>query len=360
MKTAKCKRQNSFSSILHFEFSFLQFAILFAVLVGSCAPNWFPSTPQAITPSLVWPQPPQRPRIRFVMTVARPQDLGIESSLWKRLGEFIFGKEEEWLIRPTGIVARGQVIYVADPGAQVMWILDASAGRFQRIQEAGGQRLVSPVAAALGTGDRIYLADSYLAKVFIYDGDGHLIETIANAAFRRPTGLAYDAKRDRLYVVDSAAHNVWVLTGAGGLVGAIGRRGTSDGEFNFPTHVTVDREGTLYVTDSLAFRAQSFSSDGKFLGQFGRHGDSSGNFAMPKGLALDSEGHIYVVDALFDAVQIFDLQGQYLLTFGERGLGPGQFWLPGGIFVDPRDRIYVADAYNQRIQIFEYLAGRGP
>lgn len=331
------------------------------LLTSGCEPpsSRLPSGREAIQGELVWPPPPLPPKIRFVRAVAQPADLGIRPSFWRRVVKLLAGKEEEWFIRPTGVAAIGPTIYVADPGAQAMWILDAPAKRFRRIREAGGQRLISPVAVAPGRDDRIYLADSFLAKVFVYSPEGELKGTIADAHLRRPAGLAYDAARDRLYVADSAGHRVSIFTGGGKPIGSIGRRGTGNGEFNFPTHVAVDREGTLYVTDSLGFRVQFFSPEGTFAGKFGKHGDTSGDFAMPKGVAVDSEGHIYMVEALFDAVQIFDRRGRYLLTFGDRGLGPGQFWLPGGIFIDPQDRIYVADAYNQRIQIFKYLAGRG-
>ncbi len=308
---------------------------------------------------LVWPPSPQRPRIRFLKAVAHPADLGIQPSFWQRITEFLVGREEEWFIRPTGVAATGRTIYVADPGAQALWILNPEAGQFRRIREAGGQQLVSPVAVAMGRDERIYLADSFLAKIFVYRGDGTLTGTIADPNLKRPAGVAYDPVRDRLYVADSSAHRLWIFSGDGKPAGTIGQRGAGDGEFNFPSHVTVGRDGTLYVTDSLGFRIQFFSPDGTFAGQFGRHGDSSGDFASPKGVALDSEGHIYVAEALFDAVQIFDGRGRFLLSFGERGLGPGRFWLPGGLFIDGRDQIYVADAYNQRIQIFQYLAGGG-
>ena len=319
-----------------------------------------PETGREVTAELlVWPPPPQRPRIRFIKTVAHPADLGIQPSFWQRIMEFLAGREEEWFIRPTGVAATGRTLYVADPGSQALWILNPEAGQFRRIREAGGQQLVSPVAVAMGRGERIYLADSFLAKIFVYRGDGTLAGTIADPDLKRPAGVAYDPVRDRLYVADSAAHRVWIFTGDGRPAGTIGQRGAGDGEFNFPSHVAVDKNGTLYVTDSLGFRIQFFSPDGRFAGQFGRHGDNSGDFASPKGVALDSEGHIYVAEALFDAVQIFDQRGRFLLAFGERGLGPGQFWLPGGLYIDGRDQIYVADAYNQRIQIFQYLAGGG-
>ncbi len=308
-------------------------------------------------PPLVWPEPPERPRIRLAKVVVNPADLGIKPSFWERLGEVFAGKAEAWMVRPTGVAARGEVLYVTDPGAQALWILDGAGGRYKVIRGPREQRLVSPVAVALGREGTIYVADSYLRKILVFDQVGNPRGFVASAPFLRPAGVAYDEVADRLYVADSAAHRIWILTGQGASQGEIGGRGTENGEFNFPTHVALDRAGNLYVTDSLGFRIQMFARDGRFLGAFGRHGDSSGDFAAPKGLGVDSDGHVYVVDALFDAVQIFDTSGQLLLTFGERGVAPGRFWLPGGLFIDEKDRIYVADSYNQRIQIFQYLGG---
>ncbi|MFQ5914316.1 MAG: hypothetical protein ACE5JS_14140, partial [Nitrospinota bacterium] len=94
-----------------------------ALLAAGCGP--LPSEPPAPQPALAepltWPPPPQQPRIRFLRAVARPADLGIRPSFWQRLGEFLAGGREEWFVRPTGVAASGQAIYVADPGAQAMW-----------------------------------------------------------------------------------------------------------------------------------------------------------------------------------------------------------------------------------------------
>lgn len=314
-----------------------------------------PAMERAQTPIIVWPKPPLPPRIRFVQNVAKAADLGIRPSFLQRIGRFFTGEEEERFVRPTGVAATSRAIYVADPGARAMWILSVAAEQFRPIRKAGGRSLVSPVAVALGPEGSVFLADSSLAKVFVYAPEGEWKGMVEDPRFRRPVGLAYDPKRDRLYVADSGRHRIWIFTGAGRPLGAIGRRGPGRSEFNFPTHLAVDHEGTLYVTDALGFRVQFFSPEGSFRGMFGKHGDTSGDSAMPKGVAVDSQGHIYLVEALFDAVQIFDSQGRYLLTFGERGKEAGQFWLPGGIFIDPRDRIYVADAFNRRIQVFDYL-----
>lgn len=340
---------------------FAHVVLLVAVTFAACAPASKEAAPRAATggAELVWPQAPERARIRFVAAVARPKDLGIQPSVWQRVGEFFVGKREQVCVRPTGVAARGSAIYVADPGAQALWILDPEAGRWQAVHEAGEDAFVSPVAVVPGPRNRLFVADSYLAKIVVLDEDGDGVGTIAHPVFKRPAGLAYDAARDRLFVADSGAHTVWIVDGAGRPAGMIGGRGAGTGEFNFPTHVALDRAGGIYVADALNYRLQMFAPDWTPAGAFGRHGDAAGDFASPKGVALDSEGHVYVVDALFDGVQIFDRQGQHLLTFGERGTEAGQFWLPNGIFIDERDRIYVADAYNQRIQIFQYLGGGG-
>jgi DNA-binding beta-propeller fold protein YncE len=333
--------------------------LLVSLYLAACEPQGINSSAGSNIgkESLIWPQPPSQPRIRFLQIVSKPEDLGIRPSFWKRVVEIVFGAEENWFIRPTGVAALGKTLYVADPGAQAFWILNPEAQRFTKIRSAGDQELISPVAVAPGTKGRVYLADSYLGKVFVYNAEGNLVQTITGTNFLRPTGVAYDPIRDRLYVADSGAHRVWIFSGDGKPAGLIGARGSANGEFNFPTHVAVDRTGNLYVTDALNFRLQIFAPEGSFSGKFGRHGDTSGDFAGPKGVGLDSAGHVYIADTLFDGVQIFDRQGRYLLTFGQNGLGPGHFWLPGGVFVGSDDHIYVADSYNQRIQIFEYLPG---
>ena len=330
--------------------------LLGALAAGCEATGRSPAgAPETEAQVLLWPEPPQRPRIRLVRTLGRPEDLGMKPSFWRRVGELLVGRADQQFVRPTGVAATADAIYVADPGAQALWVVDLQGGRFRRIDRGGGQRLVSPVAVAVGPGGRLYVADSSLGKIFVYGRDGAPAGAVTHPEFKRPAGIAYDEVRDRFYVPDSGAHRVWRLAGDGRLDGAIGRRGSGPGEFNFPTHVALDRDGRLYVTDALGYRVQRFSSDGAYEGHFGRHGDTAGDLASPKGIGVDREGHVYVVDALFDAVQIFDREGQLLLAFGERGVRRGQFWLPGGLYIDPHDRIYVADAYNRRIQVFEYL-----
>ena len=305
----------------------------------------------------VWPDPPASPAIRFVTTISGPGESSGHRLLFQRLESALFAKSKARMIRPVGLAAKKELLYVTDPGVPALLILDLRRSALQTITKAGGTPLVSPIGVAVGQ-DRVFLSDSYLRQVFVYDRRGRFLKSFGGPELHRPTGLAFDERSGRLYVADTTAHRIVIYNADGKTEKSIGARGTGHGELNYPAHLWLDAEGRLFVVDSLNYRIQVFRPDGAFLGEFGRHGDGSGDFASPKGIAADSRGHVYVVDALFDTVQMFDQQGQLLLTFGERGAGPSQFWLPAGLFIDERDRIYVADSHNHRVQVFEFVGGR--
>jgi hypothetical protein len=320
------------------------------------------SAPPAKTPpgeapaaSLVWPRPPAPPRMRYLRSVAGAQDWGIGKSGLRRLLDAITGQTEAHFVRPTGVAERRDVLFVADPGAQALFILDAGRHRLLMVNRLGEEALVSPVAVALGPADTVFLVDSWLKKVFAVDAEGRLQRVVVDRGLARPAAVAYDAARERLYLADSMAHQIVVYAADGRRLNAFGANGRRDGEFNSPTHLALAADGSLLVTDALNFRVQVFDPAGKFLRKMGQPGDGAGDFAAPKGVAADRFGHIYVADALFNAVQIFDRDGALLLGVGELGTRAGQFSLPGGLFMGPSDRLYVADSYNQRIQVFQYL-----
>jgi DNA-binding beta-propeller fold protein YncE len=217
--------------------------------------------------------------------------------------------------------------------------------------------LPSPIALAVGDKGEVYVTDSVLAEVLVIRPGARAAVPVALPKMGQPTGIAFDPMSERTYVVDTTAHHVNVFNRDSTLHSSFGRRGTGDGEFNYPTLLWRDPAGQLYVTDSLNFRIQIFDATGRFIGKFGQSGDGAGDFMRQKGVATDSFGHVYIADALFNALQIFDSSGQLLLSVGNLGSGRGEFWLPAGVFIDSDDSIYVADSYNHRIQVFRYIGG---
>jgi len=312
-----------------------------------------PEMPLSASP-LVWPAPPQQARIRYLKSVSNARDWGLERSFFQRLADTLTGGVEPSFSRPSAVMESKGVLYVADSGAQALWILDKPNNKSLRLTQLGTDALISPVALALRADGAVFVADTALKKVFLVDAQGQLLRTFFTQGLERPAALAWHEASHRLYVLDSLRNRITVFDGNGAMLRNLGDSGggAADGQFNRPTHMTLDADGSLLVNDAMNFRLQWLDREGQFIGKFGKSGNGTGDFAAAKGVAADAQGHYYVADALFDAVQIFNRAGQLLLSFGERGTGPGQFSLPRGVFVSQDDRVYVADAYNGRIQIF--------
>lgn len=319
-----------------------------------------PAPVQNASPLLVWPLPPERPRIQYLYSISGPEDIGVTHTFAERVGIFFAGaKLSQQMVRPYGVYSsRDEVLYVTDPGSQAVHVFDMKNRRHSQIKKYGKINLVSPIGVTMDESGSLYVSDSVLRKIFVFGPKGEPIREIGGEDwFSRPTGIAIHTSLGKLYVADAMGHSILAFDLKGKFLFRFGERGDGKGEFNFPTSLAIDQNGNLYVNDSLNFRIQVFEPDGKFLRHWGRQGDGMGEFSSPKGVALDMEGNVYVADAIFDSVQIFNEEGDLLLNFGEAGQGPGEFWIPVSIFIDQANRIFVSDSYNQRVQVFKFLGG---
>lgn len=334
-------------------FKYCLYSLLFLLI--SCASPKSRDTAER----LLWPPQPMEAKIEWVRDYEVLTDTASRRGFWGRVGDFFLGPKSAHILRPYGVCTDGgTTLFVADAGGGRVHIFDMVDERYSVIEKNDLAVLVSPIGLAYAD-DFLLITDSFQGRVFAYSVSDKSLKPWSSFKFKRPTGIAYDARSHLFYVSDTTAHKIIVLDRNGVEQFRFGRRGKRSGEFNFPTDLWFDdATGNLYVTDSLNARIQIFSGHGEFIGQFGRPGDTPGKFSKPKGIAVDSHGHIFVCDALFDAVQIFDQKGRILLSFGDNGHRPGQFSMPSGIFIDKQDYIYVTDTYNRRIQVFKELDDR--
>lgn len=322
-------------------------ATLFAGLAG-CA-----SVKKDI--NIVWPLPPDEPKIKFVEILRSEKDL-TNKDAWK---DALLGEENNSaLMRPYGCAtdAAGR-IYATDVGR--VFVFDEKSQKVSFIgDEASTGKLAVPLGIAVARDGKVYVADAVRKRVFVYDAKWHFITAFGKTGeLGGPTGVALDEARGRLYVADTQKHDIMVYSIADGhLLKTIGGRGEANGKFNYPTNVIVGKEGNLYVTDTGNFRVQELDPDGHCIRVIGGIGDKPGNFSRPKGIALDSEENLYVVDAAFDNIQVFNKKGDLLIFVGDGGFIPGKFNSPSGICIDNDDRIIVADGMNGRLQVLQYMS----
>lgn len=326
-------------------------ATLYSLLIFSCAA---PPKP----PELVWPLPPDEPRIKYVKSISTSADIEKRTVLTS-LSDLLFGQRRSARLgKPYAVhVDKDGRILVADSAWRSILLFDVPAQQFKLVGLEGPGILSKPLGVTTDAKGQIYVTDTVQNRAVVYDRDGNFLMAIGERGrFEQPVGIAVNDNLNRAYIVDTQKHNVSVFdTREGRFLFDFGVRGKEDGQFNWPTNIVIDKSGKVYVMDTFNFRVQVFDADGGLITKFGNVGRGLGQFAKPKGIGVDSEGHVYVVDAAFNNVQIFDEQGQLLLFFGEMGNRPGQFWLPAGLYVDDQDQIYVADQYNRRINVYQYL-----
>lgn len=312
---------------------------------------------------IVYPGPPEKPRIKYLWSLSRIS--GVEGA--GRFASAVIGtdpvsddpRDAETLQRPHGVyVDARDIMYMTDPGGGRVAVVDLKSMESFKITTAGDLALSSPISAVSDAEGRIYVSDSDLRKVAVYDKKGGFLYFF-KGEFKRPTGMAVNLAKGLVYVCDTWAHMVYVYGLDGQRKGMIGGPGesTESGKLNYPTHAAVDPGGGIYVSDTLNFRVQMFTETGKYVHSFGVLGDSVGSFDKIKGIAVDSGGHIYVADSAQDMVKIYNKEGRLLLYFGQKGRFYGMFMQPSGLFIDTKDRIYVSDSLNGRVQAFQFLGG---
>jgi DNA-binding beta-propeller fold protein YncE len=311
---------------------------------------------------MVWPDPPEKPRIKFVRSLRSQEDLSGPSVV-----EILTGGDErkKGLYQPMGMAISddNHRLYVADFAWSHIFVFDFENKTTRYIGTQERFPLGRPLGVALDGDENVYVTDLATRSVRVYNKNGRFLRGIGEGVLEKPTGLAVDRKRNRLHVVDTGrndrkekkAHQIVVFDLNGKLIRKIGKRGDKDGEFNFPTYASLDSSGRLYVVDSINFRIQVFDPNGKFLYKFGRPGDRPGDFARPKGVALDTFGNVYVVDSIWSNIQIFNKKSELLMFFAGYGSSPGLLVNPATIAIGRDNKIYVSDSYGRRINIYQLI-----
>jgi DNA-binding beta-propeller fold protein YncE len=325
-------------------------AVPAALLLAALALSGCATASGAKAPDVVWPLPPDPPRIKFVRAFAREGNLST-GALKTTLRALIPGSPEAVIQNPTGLALSldEKVLYVACANASRVLAMDLEGGGVRLVANVEGRRPSAPFGIAVDAEGALYVTDARENAVWVYDRAGAFLRRIGKDVLQHPTHLALDRRRQVLYVTSgteqaSEAHRIEVLSLKGEHLRTIGARGAGPGQFNFPQGLTVGTDGNLYVVDMLNFRVQVFDPDGQLLGMFGSIGAGQpGTFDKAKGIALDAFGNIYVSDSQQAYVQIFNPRYQPLMGFGGRAGVPGYMSLPTAVAIDSRNTIYVAD-----------------
>jgi len=332
--------------------------------------------PQVDTSKLVWPTPPNIPRVRYTNYFAgMPLDYTPEAQQAKKKSSWMdrlagvqdpnnkghFKPIPFQLLGPYGMAVNSKgELYVADQKVGAIFIFNTETKETTLIGNGRDATFGLINGVAFDDDDRLFVTDGKLKRVLIFDKNNKVVDMIKDGLID-PVGIAVDTENRQVYVVDTQADQV-VVYDADTLkekrrIGTGGKKHelTTPGDFSLPTFVALDKDNNVYVTDTMNFRVEVFDADGNYISQIGKHCDGPGCFAHPKGIAVDSDGHIWVADPMLDLLQAFNTEGQLLGIVGGHGNLLGQFSSLDGVYIDKNNRIFTSEQYPGRVQMFRYI-----
>jgi DNA-binding beta-propeller fold protein YncE len=171
---------------------------------------------------------------------------------------------EGFFKRPTGIAIDREThrVYVTDTLADRVYILDADGRVLRSFGRHGGERgeFNFPIEVQVKDGV-VVVVDAMNFRVQLFDRDGNFQAQIGTSGdpaggIYRPKGVGIDSE-DHIYVVDSELGMVQVFDRKGRLLYRFGN-GTNFGQFLLPAGLFIDRNDRVYLVDSYNRRVQVF------------------------------------------------------------------------------------------------------
>jgi sugar lactone lactonase YvrE len=260
--------------------------------------------------------------------------------------------------------------------------------------QATSAQLGFPYSIVLDGSNNLYIADSYNHRIRQVSPSG-VITTVAgtgdpgysgdggpatSAQLYFPFGLAIDGSGN-LYLGADANNRIRKVSPSGVITPVAGNGGkgsggySGDGEqaiaaqFNNPTGVTMDSNGSFYIADMANHCIRKVSSSGLITtiagtGSSGYSGDggpaSAAQLSEPFGVTLDANGNLYIADRANHRIRKVNPSGIITTVAGTGSNGysgdgstatASQLRSPTGVAVDGSGNLYIADRDNQRIRM---------
>jgi sugar lactone lactonase YvrE len=151
-----------------------------------------------------------------------------------------------------------------------------------------------------------------------------------------------------LYATDTNHQQVQVFDSNGKFAFKFGKKGTGDGEFQFPYGISADQKGNIYVADLYNGKISIFTSKGKFVKNFTYDTNNASSLASPAGLRIFNK-NLFVTDIKTNRVLEYSLSGKKILELTTASAQDDTLNAPNAIAVDDEKDIFVSDSSNQRV-----------
>ncbi len=310
--------------------------------------------PRAGQPLLVFPSPPEKPRIQFLTWASGADQVEAPRGAFE---DFLLGEEptvRRVIQKPYGIAARDGVVYVCDTKGLCICRLDFKNKTYSVFGERGPGRLRKPINIVMDPLGYKFVADTFRKQIVVFGPDDNYLTAFDVPRPCRPVDVAI--YENELYVLDNddTTQIVVMDRATGEVLRTFGAMGGEPGQFKIPGSLSIGPEGYLYVCDTHNWRIQKLTREGESVWIRGAPGYRLGRFGRPRGLRVGPDGIIYVADGATEIVQMFNSEGQTLMHFGGPGNIPGALVLPSTLAIDRTSVPYFKQYIHEDFKV-EYL-----
>jgi streptogramin lyase len=238
--------------------------------------------------------------------------------------------------RDVFISASGK-IYIVDDNDRIVRMDDITGAGWTTFGTTGTgtNQFGSPFGVAVDSMERIYIADlgnERIVRIDDMNGTGWTtwgFNSTDGGAFQfsAPERVSVPGTGGKIYVTDSSLARISRFDSNGTNWESFGIDGVKAGQYSDPFAITADNAGNVLIGDvgNIRITQVAFGADGGT--QFNWTGGTVDG-VCPSG------GKIYFTDALKgQVVRIDDLSGANTVSFGSKGTGMNQFGGAQGIFV---------------------------
>uniref|UniRef100_M4EGL8 Thioredoxin domain-containing protein n=1 Tax=Brassica campestris TaxID=3711 RepID=M4EGL8_BRACM len=235
--------------------------------------------------------------------------------------------------------------------------------------------------------NRLFISDSNHNRIIVTDLDGNFIVQIGStgeegfrdgsfedAAFNRPQGLAYNAKKNILYVADTENHALREIDFVNERVETLAGNGTKGSDYQEKVYVAMAGQHQIWEYNVLDGVTKVFSGNGYERNLNGSTAQTT-SFAQPSGISLGPDlKEAYIADSESSSIRALDLQtggsrllaggdpyfSENLFKFGDNDGVGAEVLLPHplGVLCAKDGQIYLADSYNHKIKKLDPVTKR--
>jgi len=223
---------------------------------------------------------------------------------------------ENRIFSVTGSMYEEGIVYLCDWGLKRVWMFAEDGSVIGYFPE-------DPIEPVYGEGgffpyDIDRMGDDLLVStrtgIFRFNEAGELIERfdqgeVADVDPNHMTGLEVDPQGEYVWVVDSLNRRIIAYDSRGNPVWSLGRpdvNGEIVSFFGLPRDVVHTDRGIL-VSDAFRHELYLFDREGTLIGVYGRRGTADGEFNFPEAISVAPDGLLNVADRGNDRVQVLRL-----------------------------------------------------